>query len=168
MNRQETELKLWEYIDGVCDETARAHAEHMIATDARWKQLYDELLTLHTSISLHTELEEPSMRFTKNVMEAVGKVSIAPATGKYINPVVIRTIAGFFVLCMVTFLVYAFSIADWDATDAGIWATVSSTFGSFFNNTAFNILICANVLVGLIFLDTLLRNRNKKMEQLPL
>ena len=78
-NQQEMELQLWEYIDGSLLDAERNAVEKLIADNSFWKQRYHELLDLHQSINL-IELEQPSLRFTKNVMDEIARYQIAPAT----------------------------------------------------------------------------------------
>ena len=80
-NQQEMELQLWEYIDGSLLDAERNAVEKLIADNSFWKQRYHELLDLHQSINL-IELEQPSLRFTKNVMDEIARYQIAPATKK--------------------------------------------------------------------------------------
>src|SRR5215203_2073570 len=106
MNKPEDiEASLWEYIDGATPETERTAIETLIADNVEWKNKYSELLELHQSLNL-VELEQPSLRFTKNVMEDIARYHIAPATKTYINNKVIWGIGIFFITVIVSFLVF--------------------------------------------------------------
>ena len=111
-NQQEMELQLWEYIDGSLLDAERNAVEKLIADNSFWKQRYHELLDLHQSINL-IELEQPSLRFTKNVMDEIARYQIAPATKKYINNKIIWGIALFFGTLIIGFLVYGISEINW-------------------------------------------------------
>src|SRR5574338_166173 len=78
------EDRLWEYIDGTLSSSERTRIGELIASQVEWKSKYQELLAVHELLH-STELSEPSMRFTKNVMEEIGRLQIAPATRTYIN-----------------------------------------------------------------------------------
>src|SRR6478672_6840883 len=113
MNNQiDIEARLWEYIDGFSPEEERSAIQKLIDENAEWKTKYHELLELHQSINL-VELEQPSLRFTKNVMEEIAKYHIAPATKTYINKRIIWGIGGFFITVIVSFLIYGFSQVNW-------------------------------------------------------
>ena len=85
MNQQEnSELRLWAYIDGLSSVEERTAIKKLIETNVEWKNKYYELLEMDQLVR-STELEQPSMRFTKNVMEEIAKLHIAPATKNYIN-----------------------------------------------------------------------------------
>ena len=64
--------RLWEYIDGVSSADERSAIEKLLETNQQWKEKYNELLELHQLVQSST-LEEPSLRFTKNVMEGIAK-----------------------------------------------------------------------------------------------
>src|SRR4051812_10405268 len=110
----EIEMQLWEYIDGTCNNTDKQRISLFIATDATWKEKYNELIVFHDDIQGSIEVEQPSMRFAKNVMDAVGKAHIVPATQQRINLNIIRGIAAFFIFTIVSVLGYAFANATWD------------------------------------------------------
>ncbi|HEY8896605.1 MAG TPA: zf-HC2 domain-containing protein, partial [Niastella sp.] len=99
------EERLWEYIDGACSEEERLFIEQLVATNAEWKAKYQELLELQDLLSHRLELDEPSLRFTMNVMESISKHYIAPAAKTYINKRIIRGIAAFFILSIIGLLI---------------------------------------------------------------
>ncbi len=95
---EEIEMILWEYMDGTCRPADMQRISILVERDELWKQKYTELSAFQKSIADSLQLEQPSMRFTKNVMDAVATVKIAPATKQYINKSIIRGIAAFFIL----------------------------------------------------------------------
>src|SRR3954464_8745898 len=111
-NVNEMETKLWAYIDGFCAEDESAEMRRLIEDNAAWRARYHELLEVHSLIAA-SELEQPSLRFTMNVMDQIAKFQIAPATKAYINKKIIWGIALFFITTIVGFLVYGFSQMDW-------------------------------------------------------
>jgi len=54
------------------------------------------------------EAEQPSMRFSKNVMDAIGDMEVAPVGKRYVNPLVVKGIAAVLILCILIsiFLVF--------------------------------------------------------------
>jgi len=112
-----------------------------------------------------TELEQPSMRFTKNVMEEIAKYHIAPATKKYINQKIIWGIAAFFITMIVGFLVYAISQIDWLAgsTESGIGIDFTLVdYSRMFNNSFVNAFMMLNVILGLMLFDRYLDMKKKQ------
>lgn len=159
------ELRLWEYIDGFTEASERPVIEQLIAEHREWKEKYAELLALHQSINL-TELEEPSMRFTRNVMEEIAKYQVAPAAKKYINNKVIWGIVAFFLVLIVGFLGYGFGQIDWTAaSDAKSSLGIDFSkvnYNKIFDNSFVNMFMMMNVVLGLVLLDRYLSVRKKQ------
>jgi len=161
----EMESRLWEFIDGSIHPSEQTAIEKLIAENSEWKAKYHELLELHHIIQ-STELEQPSMRFTKNVMEEIAKYQIAPAAKEYINKKIIWGLAGFFIALVVGFLVYGFSQVDWNTGSSGKGIGVDFTkvdFSKMFNNDYVNYFMMLNVVLGLILLDRFLSSKRKKL-----
>jgi hypothetical protein len=111
-----------------------------------------------------SELEEPSVRFTKNVMEEIARLHITPAAKNYINKNIIRGIAIFFITMITGFLIYGFGQMDWTA-DSGSAISVDLSkidFSKFFNNTYVNVFMMINIVLGLFLLDNYLATKRKK------
>lgn len=165
-SRPEMEKQLWDYIDGLATAGERSAIEQLIQSNLDWKNKYQELLEAH-QLMQSTELEQPSMRFTKNVMEEIAKYKIAPATKTYINKKIIWSIGAFFILMIVGFLIYGFGQIDWTA-DSGTdkyFDLSKIDFSIFFNNTYINVFMMLNVVLGLMFLDRYLANKRKKYSE---
>ena len=80
MNTQHNmEESLWNFIDGTISASEKIVVEKLLQTDADWKAKYGELLQVNELLQ-SSELEAPSLRFSKNVMEQISKLHIAPAT----------------------------------------------------------------------------------------
>ncbi|HEY0067136.1 MAG TPA: hypothetical protein VGB46_07235 [Flavisolibacter sp.] len=163
---EDMEKRLWEYIDGFSDATEKNAVEKLIAENSEWKARYAELLELHQLTGI-TELEEPSLRFTQNIMEEIARHQIAPATKTYINKRIIWGIAAFFITIIAGFLVYAISQVNWsagksDGTLGGLDLT-RINYGAVFNNTFVNIFMMLNAILALMFLDRYLAARRREM-----
>lgn len=115
---------------------------------------------------LQSELEEPSMRFTLNVMDEIARMKIAPATKTYINKKIIYGIGAFFLTMILGFLIYGFGQIDWSA-GSNSNSIIPVDFGKlnfsvFFNNTYVNMFMMLNVVLGLMFLDRYLNKKRKE------
>lgn len=163
---QNIEQKLWAYIDGISSDEERTTIEKMLQSNLEWKNKYHELLELQQLLNT-TELEQPSMRFTKNVMEKIAQYHIAPAAKNYINKKIIWGIAGFFLTLIGAFLIYGFAQIDWNFQDNSKPLIDFSTFdmGKVFNNNFVNVFMMINVLLGLVLLDRVLANKRKKFQK---
>ncbi len=164
-NLEQIESRLWDYIDGNAGQEERSAIEKLIAENNEWRLKYAELLELHQAINL-TELEQPSLRFTKNVMEEISRLQITPAARDYINQKVIWGIGLFFIIMLTSFLVYGIMQIDWtQGTDSGTSLGVDFTkvdYSSMFNNTFMNVFMMLNIVLGLFLLDRYLANKRKK------
>ena len=160
------EQQLWSYIDGFSSKEDKTAIEKLIASNLEWKNKYHELLEVHQLMS-SSELEQPSMRFTKNVMEEIAKLHIAPATKNYINKKIIWGIAAFFITVIAGFLIYAFAQVDWNFQDNSKPLLDLSTINMsrIFNNNFVNGFMMVNVLLGLVLLDRVLANKRKKFQK---
>src|SRR5690349_15879712 len=165
-NERQMEERLWDYIDGSASIEEKNIISQLLEKDADWKSKYKELLEVNKL--LHTsELDAPSMRFTKNVMEEIAKLHIAPATKNYINKKIIWGITFFFITMIVGFLIYGFAQMKWSvAEDSQIVKDVNSVdFSRFFNNTWMNVLMMINLVVGLFLLDHYLGKKRKAFRE---
>ena len=99
------EERLWEYIDGFSNPDDLPMVKRLIEENQSWREKYNELVEVNQLLHA-TELEEPSMRFTKNVMEEITRLQIAPAASSYINHRIVWGIGIFFIVLIVGFLVY--------------------------------------------------------------
>jgi hypothetical protein len=160
------EERLWDYIDGTIAAGERSVIEQLLQSNAEWKAKYHELLEVNKLIQ-SSELEAPSMRFTKNVMEEIGKLHIAPATKTYINKKIIWGLGIFFVTMIIGFLIYGFGQIDWNAKgNTTIPDYLSKVdYNKFFNNTYMNVFMMINVVLGLFLLDRFLANKRKKFRE---
>jgi len=164
-NFEEMEIKLWEYIDGLSIPSEKSAVEKLIAENAEWRIKYQELLEVHQLMQA-TELEEPSLRFTKNVMEEIAKYHVAPAAKKYLNNKVIWGIGIFFIATIVGFVIYGLSQINWhEASDPKSALGIDMDkldFGKMFDNTFVNVFIMLNIVLALMFFDRYLSNRKKE------
>lgn len=158
------EERLWDFIDGISSTEERSVIEKLLETDAAWKAKYGELMEVHQLVR-SSELEAPSMRFSKNVMEEIAKLQIAPATKSYINKKIIAGIWFAFISIIVCFFIYGFMQIDWTSSGNSTISVGNKLdkvdFAPFFSNTVVNIFMMINVVLGLVLLDNYLNNKRK-------
>jgi hypothetical protein len=160
------EERLWDFIDGTCNAEEKTFIEQLIASNAEWKAKYKELLEVHQLMG-SIDLDEPSLRFTRNVMEEIGKFQIAPAAKSYINKRVIWGIGAFFLLSIAGFLIYGFGQVNWTTAsgdaDALLPDITKVNFKGFFNNTYTTVFMMVNAVLGLALLDMYLGKKKKQL-----
>ena len=156
------EQRLWDFIDGISSAEERSVIDKLLESDAEWKAKYRELLQV-SELLRTSDLEVPSLRFTKNVMEEIAKLHIAPATKTYINKKIIWGITLFFLVMIAGFLIYGFGQMQWNvANDNTIVKNVNKLdFSRFFSNTWVNVLMMINLVIGLFLLDNYLGRKRK-------
>jgi hypothetical protein len=157
------EMQLWEYLDGTCTDADNRHISLLISEDTLWQEKFNELSAFHSELGTKLELEQPSLRFSKNVMEAVSHLKIATPTKKYINYNIIRGIAAFFVIAIVTALGYAFATTNWTSSKPDeitkLYPRTNFNFTNLFTGDIFNVIVGINIVLGLLLVDTWLRRR---------
>ena len=162
------EERLWDFIDGRSDPDEQLRIRQLIAEDSDWRRRYNELMTVDEAMQ-HHELDAPSLRFTKNVMEQIARYHVAPATKTYINKNVIRGITAFFLIMITGILIYFFGQFHWTSTSTDNLIPQYSidanklNWGKALNNTYVNVFILINVVLGFILLDKYLQSRKKSV-----
>ena len=167
MNTQHNmEESLWNFIDGTISASEKIVVEKLLQTDADWEAKYGELLQVNELLQ-SSELEAPSLRFSKNVMEQISKLHIAPATKSYINKKVIWGIGLFFVTMIVGFLIYGIGQIDFSSGEEVSWSKNISKidFSKIFSNTWVNAFMMINVILGLVLLDSYFTNKRKEFRK---
>jgi hypothetical protein len=165
-SQQNMEERLWEYIDGVCTGDERLFIDELITSNQEWREKYQELLELQTLLNNHLELDEPSMRFTQNIMESISKHHIAPAAKSYINKRIVWGIALFFFCSIIGMVIAGLAQMTWPATVTNAplldYSRISKVdISGFFNNTYTTVFMMINAVLGLVLLDMYL-NRKKQ------
>ncbi len=168
--QQNIETRLWDYIDGNASAEERTVIELLIRENAEWKAKYNEVLETHQWMQ-QVDLEEPSMRFTRNVMEEIAKYKIAPATKTYINGRIIWGIGGFFIAMIVGLIIYVVGQIQWDAAgttnlpvDLSKVNESVTNVSSWYNSSYVTVFIMVNIVLGFVLLDRYLTNKKKKLE----
>jgi hypothetical protein len=162
----EIEMQLWDYIDGSVDAGEKIRIEQLLKDNWRWQQQYKELLEMHQLMKDEIALEEPSMRFTKNVMEEIAKTKIAPPTKSYINRKIITSIAAFFIVLIGILLVYLFALINWaeQSNTASSFDFTKFDISRYLSQPVLNVFWICNVVLALVLLDRYL-SRKRKREQ---
>ena len=152
------EEQLWDYIDGNFDSNQIKIIQQKISTDAEAKRLYEELLRLNSSFQ-DIELDEPSMSFTRNVMESVALVPAPVAMKTKVNTNIIYGIGGFFMISLAAILAYLFYNTDFKLSDFDLKLSMDFNWDQYITPTAIYSFLFADLVLGLVFLDYLLRKK---------
>ncbi len=87
----------------------------LIEENREWYNKYHELLDVHHLMQQNIELDEPSMRFTQNVMDEIAKEKNCARGQQLYKKSVIRSIAAFFLISIGALLLYVLATFNWSA-----------------------------------------------------
>ena len=155
------EEQLWDYIDGLTTEAERQVIEGKIANDPQFSDQYHALLAIHQMMQ-QNELEEPSMSFTRNVMEQVALEPQPLALKTKVDPRVIYSIAAIFILGICSLLIYMLSNSTLSMQEMAMPTlniNVNLNVTDLVNPMALRVFFCVDILLALIYVDRLLRNK---------
>ena len=161
---QEMEQRIWDYIDGRSVPAEKSVMDLLLSENKVWQNKYVELIEIHQTLK-DEELEMPSLRFTRNVMEEIAKLQVAPAARNYINKNIIRGIGSFFMIMILGLFIYFVGQLHWSGSSSDQILPKYNleagklNWGKILNNTYVNIFIGINVILGLILTDKYLQSR---------
>lgn len=155
------EQRIWDYLDGTDTPQQRELTEQLIKSDPLYRQVYDECKSFNNLLSA-ADQDEPSMGFTRNVMERIN-LEPAPASFKsFIDKRIIFGIATFFLFTITALLGVLFYQIDWtQATGFKMPELTMPTFDSskYLSSTYINIFLFIDIIIGLYLFDGFLRKR---------
>jgi len=155
------EEQLWNYIDGSCTPDEQKYISSLIASHETWRVKYQELLNFNSEIST-TEIDEPPMAFTYNVMEAIRAEQASVPLKSSINKRIIWGIAAFFIFTIVVLLVYILANTRLSATGTSFKAPISLKMPDIKNYVTKPVLeafFFFDVILALFITDAYLRRK---------
>ena len=153
------EEQLWNYIDGTCTPVEKLEIEAKLAVNIQYYTLYQELLKVNEELT-KIDFEEPSMSFTRNVMEKVNLELKPVALQTKVDNRIIYSIGAFFVLSLVAIFGYALATSDFNLKFNMPAMNFSFDSDKYINRTSLQIFLFVDVVIALIYLDGVLRKRN--------
>jgi len=165
-NELQREEALQRYLDGSCSDIESNEIAKKIETIPAWKQSFESLSEIHGLLQNNWDTQQPSMRFTKNIMEAIEAIPIAKPTREYINPMIAWLLGGLLGSLLVGVTVYAFSLADWSSSNStdGMFSLKKVSlpelpWQKLFNSNTTMLLMVITLFLGLILMDQFLRSK---------
>ncbi len=155
------EQRIWDYLDGTDKAQQRELTEQLIISDPLYRQVYDECKSFNSLVSA-IDQEEPSMGFSRNVMERINLEPAHASIKSLIDRRIIFGIAGFFLLTITALLGVLFYQIDWSQTTGFkmpefTMAAIDSS--KYLNSTYINIFFFVDIIIGLYLFDGFLRKR---------
>ncbi|HLO81747.1 MAG TPA: hypothetical protein VK166_12355 [Chitinophagaceae bacterium] len=172
-SREQIEQHIWDYIDGLCTPAEKEMVEKLLQSDPAWNTVYLELKDFNTLVARTDMIDEPSMRFTRNVMEQVAHYKIAPPAQSYVNKKIIYGIATFFIVTIVASILYGISLIDFSSSSAAgsvklpevDYSKYELNWSQYLNSPVLYIFLFMDVIAGLLLLDRYLRRKNEKLRE---
>lgn len=158
------EEQLWNYIDGNCTPVEKLEIEAKLAVNIQYHSLYQELLKVNEELN-KIDFEEPSMSFTRNVMEKVNLELKPVALKTKVDNRIIYSIAAFFVISLASIFVYSLATSNFDYKLEFPEMSASFDPAKYINSTSIVVFLFVDVALALVYLDSVLRKRNVAAEK---
>ncbi|MEH3113106.1 hypothetical protein [Pedobacter terrae] len=152
------EQQLWDYIDGNLNESSKKAIEEKIESTAEIKAQYEELLKLN-SVFNALELDEPSMSFTRNVMESIALAPAPVAMKTKVDKKIIYSIGGFFILSLLSLFGYVLYNSNLTMPKLELNTNLNFKLDQYITPTVLYSFLFFDLVIGLVFLDQFLRKR---------
>jgi len=149
------EQRIWDHLDGAGTEEEREFTKQKINSDPEFRIVYEELCSIHLSIS-SLDLDEPSMSFSRNIME---KIQMEPVPGlekSLIDKRIIYGITAFFLITITALLGVVFYQIDW-TQQSGMYMPEYKLpefdMSKYVNSTTINIFFFVDIIIALYLFD---------------
>jgi hypothetical protein len=155
------EQHIWDYLDGTCSMQETKNIEKLLTIDPVYRQVYAELKTLQDELAA-LDLDEPSMSFTRKVMDEVATVPVPGSVKALVDKKIIYGIAALFLVSILILLLMVFSQLDWSrpvAVALPQYKMPQINFSSYINPSYLRIFLLADFILGLYILDSVMRKR---------
>lgn len=157
----EIEQQLWDYIDGNLKGLAKKAIEEKIESDPEIKSQYEDLLNLN-SVFAGLDLDEPSMSFTRNVMESVALEHAPIAMKTQVDKNIIYGIGGFFMISLLAVFGYVLYNSNISLPKFDLDANLNFNLNKYITPTVLYSFLFVDLVIGLVFLDQFLRKKMHK------
>lgn len=157
------EQRIWDYLDGTDTLQQRELTEQLIKSDPLYRQVYDECKSFNNLLSA-ADQDEPSMGFTRNVMEKINQEPAHASLKSLIDKRIIFGITAFFIFTITALLGVLFYQIDWSqATGFKMpeFTLPAMDTSKYLNSTYINIFLFIDIIIGLYLIDGFLRKRLK-------
>lgn len=112
------EQKIWDYLDGNLDEKGRQEIERLIESNSEYRAVYEDLSDINNSL-LKMDLEEPSLRFTGNIMDKLKNEPVPGSIKSLVDKRIIYGLLIFFLSAIAFLLAVLMFRLDWSTPTEG-------------------------------------------------
>lgn len=152
--------EIWAYIDGSCNASESQRIAEKIATDDNYAIAFQELSKLN-ALMASDELEEPSMSFSRNVMDAVAQEIAPKKLTTRVNNTIVYGIAAFFILSLSAIFIYI--LANSSSSNASEFKMPAANFSFDLSHVlsplSMKIFLMVDLALALVYMDRLLRRK---------
>jgi hypothetical protein len=151
--------EIWAYIDGSCSASESQRVAEKIASDDNYALAFQELSKLN-ALMASDELEEPSMSFSRNVMDAVAQEIAPKKLTTRVNNTIIYGIAAFFILSLSAIFIYILANSSSSASEFRMpTANFSFDLSHILSPLSMKIFLMVDLALALVYMDRLLRRK---------
>lgn len=157
------ETQLWDYIDGVLAPQDAENLYQRILMEPKTGKLYQELMALSLQLQ-GIKADEPSMSFSRNVMDKIGTELPPIALTTHIDKRIIFSVAALFIISLTIVFIYTLANTSFQTT-MNIPSLEIIKFGNLSSGLALKAFLFIDVLLALFCIDAVLRqnlNATKK------
>ncbi|MDP3467400.1 MAG: hypothetical protein Q8S11_03635 [Daejeonella sp.] len=155
------EQRIWDYLDGTGTLQERELTEQLIKSNPLYRQVYDECKSFNNLLSA-ADQDEPSVGFTRNVMERINLEPVPASFKSLIDKRIIFGIAAFFLFTITALLGVLFYQIDWSQTggfEMPEFTMPAIDSAKYLKSTYINIFFFVDIIIGLYLFDGFLRKR---------
>jgi len=155
------EQRIWDYLDGTGTDEEREFTKQLINSEPEFRTVFEELSAIHLSVS-SLDLDEPSMSFSRNIMEKIELEPVPGSVKSLIDKRVIYGITAFFLITITALLGVLFYQIDWTQQSEIYmpdYKLPEFDTSNYVNSTTINIFFFADIVIALYLFDGFLSKR---------
>ncbi len=158
-----TDQLIWQYIDGECTEAERMELEALLKKDKKLQREVQEARQLHQQLQ-QLEPEQPSLRFSVNVMEQLPPLARRLWVEPFVPESVIRrflaVMTGLFALFFILLLLSRkYYPEQTESTTSQAFETIAGSIAAIPQQWLVLVIIAASGTLLLLLLDRFLQSR---------
>jgi len=151
------EEQIWDYIDGGLSDKEQEALAKKIADDNEYATVYVEMLELH-SLMASVELDEPSMSFTRNIMDKVNLETAPLVLKTRVDKRIIYSLSAVFLVAMVSVSWFAVAHTDFPALALPSF-NITMNLQQLVSPLSLQIFFYIDILLALLYVDRLYRSK---------
>ena len=160
------EQKVWDYLDGLGNTEERIEMERLIQSDPDYQAAHESLSEINNSL-VNMDTEQPSLAFTRNVMDQLKGEPVPGSVKSLVDKRIISGLFFFFLTSIVILLAILLIQIEWGQSSQinnYSFQLPVVNFSSFINDWTIKGFYFVDAVIILYFFDHFLRRKNKQNE----